>query len=41
MTAPTLERSQQHDQAWEEAMGLALLWAIPVIGFLVVLLGLV
>lgn len=40
MTAPTLERSQQHTETWDAAMGLALLWLMPVVGFVMVLLGL-
>ena len=40
MTAPAVEHSTAQDQTRSEVLGLALLWLMPVIGFLMVLLGL-
>ena len=40
MTASTVERTRVQDEPRGEAFGLALLWLIPVIGFLLALLGL-
>ncbi len=40
MTAPTVEGTQVQHESTGEAFGLALLWLMPVIGFLLALLGL-
>lgn len=39
MTAPSVERPQPAE-TWDAAIGLALLWVMPVVGFVLVLLGL-
>ena len=40
MTAPTVEGTRVQEEPLGEAFGLALLWLMPVIGFLLALLGL-